>query len=213
MDFQSLKSNLGDWLGKDTDSLPDATRGLVVNMAIREYMRTLDLRFGELKVDLTATGGTGWTALPTDFSRPYSLWYLLDTGGKHDLDYLTKEEFDIKYPDPTVTAADIDHYMIWGSKIYWGPTPAVNKTIPFIYYGFLPDLVADADHNDFTDLAWELIFFRALCFCTLYGIEDARLSVWQQAAREQEIKLIAEHGRKAAGRRPVNRDYGYTGAL
>jgi hypothetical protein len=211
MDFQAFKANLTDWLGKDTTSLPDATLGLVVNMSIREYLRTLDLRFGELSVDLSALGSQVYTALPTDFSRPYSMWYLKG-GGKIDVDYLTKEEFDIKYPDPSQKAADIQHYMIWGDKIYWGPSPSADLAVKFSYYGYLADLSAPTDHNDFTDLAWEVLFFRSLCFCTQYGIEDARLPMWQAAAKEQEIKLILEHSRKSAGRRSIARDYGYTGA-
>jgi hypothetical protein len=208
MDFQTLKSNLGDWLGKDTDSLPDALRGLVVNMAVREYLRTMDLRFGELSTTLAAA--SVYTALPANFSRPYATWYLKD-GSKLDVDPLTKEEFDIKYPDPSQTAADVKHYCIWGSKVYWGPTPAASLSINFDYYGYLADLSSPTDHNDFTDLAWEVLLFRALCFATQYGIEDSRLAMWQSAAKEQELKLVIEHSRKMAGRRPVAKDFGYTG--
>jgi hypothetical protein len=211
MDFQTLKANLLDWLGKDDVSLPESVRGLIVNMAIREYLRTLDLRFGEKIGSLAAVGNQEYTALPADFSRPYSLWYLKD-GSKIDVDYLSKEEYDIKYPDTSETDADIVHYCIFGGKVYWGPVPSANLTVTFNYYCYLADLSAPADHNDFTDLAWEAIFFRALCFATQYGIEDARLPMWQQEAMKQENKLILEHSRRSAGRRPVNRDYGYTGA-
>lgn len=209
MDFQTLKANLGDWLGKDTTALPDATRGLIINMAIREYLRTLDLRFGE-KIDLlAAVANQVYTVLPADFSRPYSTWYY--DSGKCDVVYLTKEEFDIKYPDYTVTG-DPKHYTIWGGKVYWGPTPSANRNINFIYYGYLPDLVAPTDHNDFTDLAWEVLHFKALSLCSLYGIEDGRVGTWESFAAKQENKLVMEHSRKSAGRRPTSREYGYTGA-
>lgn len=210
MTFAELKQALGDWLEKDTTSLPEAIRGTIVNMAIKEYLRILPLRFGEMTTPVNTVASQGYSSLPSAYSRPYSMWYLSD-GCKVDIDYLDKEEFDIKYPDSTVTGSVIKHYTIWGNKIYWGPTPDAIIAVNFNYYGYLADLSANEDHNDFTDLAWPAILFKSLQYATLYGIEDARLPVWKDAAIEHENRLVLEHSRKTAGRRPAAREYGYTG--
>ena len=210
MNFGELKTALGDWLEKDTDSLPDAVRGQIVNMAIKQYLRFLDLAFGEATSDVVTVLGQQWSAQPTGFSRPFSMYYMDSSNERVPVDYITKEEFDIKYP--TSVQGDVVHYTFWAGKIWWGMTPASAITMKFNYYMYLTDLSASDSHNDFTDQAWDLLLFRSLALCSLFGVEDNRMPVWEREAEKQEARVLIEHSRRrTVGRRPVTHDYGFTG--
>jgi len=211
MNFGELKTALGSWMAKDTTALPDDIRGQIVNMAIQGYCRRFDLSYNEYTASVAAVANTAYSALPTGFSRPYQMFYLDSDNNKVDVDYLTREEFIIKYPNSAETG-DIKHYTIWAGKIWWGPTPSANKTVTFDIYRVLVDLSATDDSNDFTLYAWPLLLFKSCCLCSIFGIEDARMGTWQSEYVRLENELVIEHSRaKSAGRRPVSRDYGYTG--
>jgi hypothetical protein len=210
MNFGELKTALGDWLEKDEDSLPDAIRGQIINMAMRQYLRSRDLDFGEYTADVVTTPSVQYSSFPTGFSRPFSIYYIDSNGNRVDVDFLTKEEFEIKYP--TSVDGDVVHYTLWAGKLWWGLTPATAITMKFNHFRLLPDLSDPADHNDFTDTAWELLLFRSLSLCSLFGIEDTRMALWESEATRQEGQLSIEHSRRrTVGRRPTTHDYGFTG--
>lgn len=211
MTFEEMKTELGTWLDADTTRLPDATRGLIINICQRELLRTNDLRFGEVTSSIVTVNGTRNYALPTGWSRAYSIWY--NNIGKCDLSRKTKEEFDILYPVSTEKGEPI-HYTVWGGNIYLGPTPNAVFTINHNYYRVLPDLVDGSPNNtnDFVANAWEALLFRALWYATKFLIEDAREATWHSMAQLFENKLIIEHARaRTSGRRPVTREAGYIG--
>jgi hypothetical protein len=211
MNFGELKTAIGTWLDKDTNALPDAVRGQIVNMVIQEYCRRFDLRFNEYSADVNAVAGTAYSTLPTGYSRPLLMYYLDTDGNKVDVDYLPREEFIIKYPDPTNTGA-VKYYTVWAGKIWWGPTPDTSRTIKFDIYRFLPDLTVEEGTNDFTVYVWPLLLFRSCCLASIFGIEDMRMATWQSEYMKLENQLVIEHSRaNSVGRRPVSRDYGYTG--
>jgi len=211
MNFGELKTAIGTWLAKDETALPEAIKGQIINMAVQGYCRRLDLRYNEYTADVSALATIGYADLPTGYSRPYQMYYLDSDGDKQDVDYLTREEFLIKYPNSTVTG-DVKHYAVWAGKIWWGPTPSTSRTIKFDIYRVLADLVAPGDSNDFTLYAWSLLLFKSCCLASIFGIEDARMATWQSEYVRLENELCLEHSRaNSAGRRPVSRDYGYTG--
>jgi hypothetical protein len=209
--FSDIKTAIGTWLDKGETALPDAVRGQIVNMIVQEYCRRFDLSFNEYTADVSALASTPSSDLPTGFSRPCEMYYLDSDGNKVDVDYLSREEFRIKYPNSTETG-DIVHYTLWAGKIWWGPTPAANQTVKFDIYRILTDLVAADATNDFTIYHWPLLLFKSCCLASIYGIEDARMATWQSEYIKLENQLVQEHSRaKSAGRRPVSNEYGYTG--
>lgn len=61
--------------------------------------------------------------------------------------------------------------------------------------------------NDFTDEAWEVILFKALLESSRYGIEDARIPMWEKRADKLERDLVTEHARaRTTGRKSVSRE-------
>ena len=211
MTFEELKAAMGTWLDCDQNRLPNETRGQIINICQRELLRVNDLRYGEAATTFPTVVGTDDYALPTGWSRPYSLWFY--STGKHDLDFLNKEEFDIKYPNPATTGSPL-HYTVWGEKIYIGPTPNAIVTVNANYMRVLPDLAdgTPLNTNDLVAGAWEVLFFRALWYASEFMIEDSRSQMWAAKAQMLEQKLALEHARaRSSGRRPIGRDYGYTG--
>jgi hypothetical protein len=211
MTFGELKTAIGTWLAKGDNNLPDEVRGQIINMAIREYCGRYDLRFGEYTADVSALATIPYSNLPTGFKRPFQMWYLTAINGLQHVDYLDREEFLIRYPDSTQTG-DVKHYTIWAGKIWWGPTPATNKTIKFDIYRYLTDLSGSSETNDFTLYVWPLLLFKCCCLASLFGIEDARMQSWQTSVVPLESQMVSEHARaRSTGRRPETRDFGYIG--
>lgn len=202
--FATLQAKIISWLNVDTTRLSIA--GDLINMAQRELLRKHDLRFGETSDTFATADGDNDYDLPTGFSRPHSLWYTdPDTSAVVFVTYLPKDEFDARYPDATKKAKP-GNYTFWGQTLYLGKTPDQIITINRNYYKLLADLSADGDSNDFTDNAWEAIFFKALTLSSLYMVEDARMPVWQAKAKQLEDDLVEEHRRaRSVGRIPQNR--------
>jgi hypothetical protein len=212
MNFEEMKAAMGSWLDTDLNRLPNETRGQIINICQKELLRKYDLRFAESSAIISTTNGIPGYNLPTGWSRPYSLWFL-SSGQKIDINFLTKEEFDIKYPDDTSTGTP-KNYTVWGDEIILGPTPNDTLSIKAFYYALLPDLTdgSPGNTNEFIANAWEVLFFRALWYATEFMVEDARGPIWERKAVMLENNLFLEHARaRSSGRRPVNRDPGYVG--
>lgn len=208
--FEQLKAALGDWLGMNTTRLPDSVRGDMVNMALRALCRLYDLRLNEASDTFATVASQRGYALPATWSRPHTLWYVApSTGAIVTLGQKSKEEFDLLYPDQAKTG-DPGHYTIWGTEIQLGRTPQSILTINRNYYALLE--LADGspqNENAFTSGAWEVLLFKALADSARYGIEDARVPVWQARARELEDQLSIEHAHaRSSGRRVESRDLG-----
>src|SRR5262245_61036818 len=209
MTHVQLRDRLGDWLATNAKRIPQSVRTDILNMVQRELCRAHDLRYNEFVDSFDTTTGANAYPLPAAWSRPYELWYIdPDSRGVVFVKFLLLDEFDNRYPDPTATARP-QHFTLWGDLLYLGPTPDLNVTVNRTYYGYVPDLVADTDHNGFTDQAWDLMLFKGLASLTRYGIEDDRIPTWESKAAELEGDLVREHARaKSMGRRPVGQEPG-----
>ena len=200
-DFVSLKAKLGEWLRVSTTRLSDANRGDMINMAQRELLRRYELSFGELSDTFETEVGEPSYAFPSGFKQPRELWYAEDSA-KHIIDYLPKGEFDAWYPDPSETGAPC-HFTWWGQTLYLGKTPDRVLTIYRDYDGYLPDL-SDTPPNNTNALLeseWEVVFYRALTYATMFTIEDARLPIWEARAAALESDLVRQFRRARSAAR------------
>ena len=200
--FGELKTTLGAWFGANAVRLHPDIRGDILNIAQRELCRRLDLRYNEVSDTFSTVANDPTYDLPATWSRPYRLWYLdTETDGRVTVDFLLKEEFDTRFPDPTQTGKPT-YYTVWGSSLYLGKTPDRVITMNRDYYAILADLAADGDTNGLTTNAWEAVLFKALAETSRYGIEDARIPLWKARADELETDLLIEHRRaRSSGRR------------
>jgi hypothetical protein len=204
--FELLKVRIGDWLGADTNRLPEQARGDALNLIQRQVLCNHDLRYGEVNDTLTLQAGVPTYALPTEWRWVLSLGYTNpSTGSRIDLIRLSKEAFDIRYPDPTDTGPP-RHYAIWETVLYIGPTPDQNLTLNRNWYRYLPDLENGAPNNTnaFVEQAWDVLFFGALAHISRYMLEDSRAPMWEEKFMELEADLAGEHEReKRPGRVPI----------
>ena len=209
MIFEDLKTAVGAWLGKDTGQLSDTIRGQIINMAQRDLLRSYDLRFGEYTYPLSTVASTESYAVPTGYSRTYSIWYM-DGTTKVDLIFLTKEEFDKRFEDNSDTDAPT-HYTIWQNMIYLGPSPDGIYALQWNLRRLVADLVDGSpdNENDMTIWAWEVLLFKGLVMATKYLFEDARAPVWAEEAARLEGALVREHSReRSVHRRPTTNEPG-----
>jgi len=209
MTHAQLRDRLGDWMAINAKRVAPSVRTDILNLVQRELCRKYDLRYNEFLDSFDITTGANAYTLPAAWSRPYEFWYVdPDTRGVVFMKFLLLDEFDNLYPDPTAKARP-KHYTIWNDQLYLGPTPDLSVTVNRTYYGYVPDLSADGDHNGFTDQAWDLMLFKGLGEMARYGIEDERVPVWQAKAAELEGDLVREHARsKSMGRRSVGTEPG-----
>ena len=196
--FSDLKTKMGDWLAVDTNRISDSVRGDCVNLSIRHLAREYDLWLGEKTGSLGPSDvGTFELAVPADFSRPIDLAYIDPVSGKRVyLKQRSWEQFAILYPNLGSTPfGRPEHYAQFGGGIAFGPPFGFVAVLPIHYYLVPADLTDALNTNLFTQYAWEAVFFRALVYATRYLIEDPRKNLWEELAREHELRLVIEHAR------------------
>ena len=203
-----MRTALRDWLDLDTTRLPDSIATDILNLNQRELCRLNDLSFNEISDTFVTIASTRNYAKPATWSRPHTLWYLHPTNGSIVfLSQLSKEKFDLNFPDSTKTALPTA-YTTWGTNIQLGKTPDQIVTINRNFYGLLADLSADGDTNGLTNDAWEVLLFKCLSDVSAYGIEDPRIPLWRSRYNEVLNALVIEQaaaqssGRKAQSEEP-----------
>lgn len=205
--YLQARQALADWIGANALRFADSVRGDIVNMARRELSRLHDLRFNEVSDTLNTVASTRSYALPTGWSRPHTLWYTHpDNGNQVYLDYLSRQAFDINFPDATATGKPTA-YTVWGGNLLLGKTPDAVLTINRNYYRILADLSADGDEDDLMTQAWEAVHFKGLVLASEYLVEDPRIPTWKAQAERFENDLVIEHARgRSAGRRAESQE-------
>jgi hypothetical protein len=204
LDFSTVKSRLRLWLGdKDTTELPDSILGDIVNESIRQLQERYLPRYCEVSDTLALSADDREYAEPDRFIQAHTLWYTHpDNDSTVFLEGpLTKEQFDLNFPDSTDTALP-EAYTIWGTNFQFGKTPDQSLTLNRNYYQYLADLSADADTNKFTDNHHQLVIFKSIELAAEYGFESALGDGWKKRAESLELDFAITHARvRSAGKR------------
>lgn len=200
LNFKQAKDRLADWVSSSTSSprWTDATRGIIVNRAIRYLARKYDLAYNESQLDISAVAtyrDYDLTNLAPDFSRPYFCSFLGTDSVTRFVYFMPKDKFDTAFPDASKTG-DPTNFTIWRGTITFGKTPARNMTISLLYYATPVDLSSDTDFNDYLAYAWDVVFDRALVEATEYLIDDERIDVWKAKWKDTESVLVMEQARR-----------------
>lgn len=195
--FQLQKDTLADWVGTTTTSprWSDATRGILINRAIRYICARYDLRYNEASVVINLIASTPSYVIPTDYSRPFFAWYLDPTTFKQKtLPFLTYDAFTALYPDPTATSLP-GNFSVYGTSLFVGKTPNQPLTMNLTYYNIPAELVNPTDSNALLIGCWEAVFDRALVEASEYLVDDDRMDLWLRKWKETEFRLVSEHTR------------------
>jgi len=133
------------------------------------------------------------------------------SGTRYDITFLYRHEFLDKYPYQSATSAPPDHYMMFGNKLYFGPTPDSAITIYIDGYFRPAELEDGVTHNNVvTRFASRWLTFSILEKLVKYGFEeDVRLGLFQSEIRDALHGILGyEKQRENIVRRTVMRRKG-----
>lgn len=207
----NLRTDVRSWLNTSTVRTPDSDLTSLINMAIRQIARGNDLRFLETTATVSLVAGTAGYPLPTTggtFSRPLYAYLLdpTDTTQIITLNEVSYEEFRAKWGIATThDQGTPEDFTILGNSataLIVGATPDQSITLTMNYYVLPTDLSADADHNDVTDYARELVLYKALSLASQFMLEDERAMQFEAQFQAERRRVLNEHGRSRYAARP-----------
>jgi len=175
--------------------------GDLVNEYILELGRTSTARCFQRATTFALGAGESSKALPADWSREVSLYYVDDAGFKIDLEPLDKETFDERYPPGTQTS-DPAAFSVWGSTIYFGPGSTGGRMIYARYYGYLDELSVGVTTNAILAVGWDVVLAGTIAKIFEATFEEQRASFWHALAARKEARLSGETRMADASARP-----------
>lgn len=175
--FANLKTSIANYLNRDdlTSYIPD-----FIKLAETRHGRDLRLRVMETVATSTATGGTNYLALPTNFLE--FRYVALDTTPQIVLRYMSPFELTRNYGNKT--SGEPIYYTIIGSRIYFGPTPDSSYAIEWAFYSKPTALSDSSTSNDVLTTHPDLYLFASLLESAPFLMQDERLGVWGELYKE-----------------------------
>jgi hypothetical protein len=209
-----MKADMGIWLGVDkshTDQnftrLPDDVRGMIVNQVRREIAIRRDLTYFEDTGTIVTAADDFDYGTPTDFLRPYQMWYY---DANDDITYLEQKdraEWRAIYT-PDATENDLpEYYSMYAGNFLLAPCPDDIYTIYYDYYKFPADLSAAGDYDSFLTEGYDAILWECCKRGCGYLMENTRVPLFDAWAKEALGYLSRNHSRAAFSGRRVVSDY------
>jgi hypothetical protein len=189
--FGQMKTDLGTWLGVDTDAdnpnyvrlSGDVREFLILQARRRIYLRR-DLRFFEATDEIVTADGSYTNGLPTDWGRPYYMWYNDPSTNKDvEIANIVRSKWRTLYNADATSNDKPEKYNIYGSNYNWIPTPNAAHTLYCDYYAMPADLSDDGDYDEFLTKGWDAIFFEACAKGCAYVMELSRLDEFKELAK------------------------------
>lgn len=150
-----------------TDSIVDG----FIDMAMARIQRTLRVPSMEkMMVTTVAAENANTIILPNDFLKLKHL-YTTSLAQNNSIEYKDVAAF-MQTPDNPGGVPRI-YTRVQGSLLLKN-TPPVGLKIAMVYYGEIPDLVADTDSNFLSEIAPDLLIYTALSFAADYYIDDRK---------------------------------------
>lgn len=181
----------------------DALANTFIDQATARIQRTLRIAPMEKMGLYTITAVTPDTlVLPNDFLNVKHLYT-----GTSVLEYVDLAKF---LGTTTTTGVPRIYTRIQGSLIV-KPTPVVDSTIVLVYYGEIPDLVADTDETWLSVIASDLLIYGALTYAADYFVDERKADFearfGQIYAELEEQGRLGEMDQSAIRVQPTASDY------
>lgn len=135
--YTELQTAVANWLSRDdlTALIPD-----FITLTEAKFNRTFRTRNMEAITSLTPASGI--CALPSDFLQFRRVY--IDGSDPYELEYLTPENFYLKYPQLTTWSISPSRYFtIQGSNLYLSDTTTTNS-VKVLYYQSIPALASNS---------------------------------------------------------------------
>ena len=192
--FANLKTSIANYLNRDdlTSYIPD-----FISLAEARNGRDLRLRIMENVATATATGGTNYISLPTNFLE--FRYVALNTTPKIVLRYMSPFELTRNYGG--TTSGEPVYMTLIGERLYFGPTPDSNYSIEWAYYS-KPTALSDSNtSNAILTNHPDLYLYASLLESAPFLMQDERLGTWAELYREavKVANASDEVGRHSSG--------------
>lgn len=187
MNYGDLKTHFDALLNR-SDITPALTT-IFVDQGIARIQRQLRTPLNESKTTYNVTGSTPSITLPTDFLEIISLY-----ANEYELQRITMKEYrkmqqSTQQGKPRYFVREQQNLLLW-------PTPTTGDIVLY-YYAEFPALVNDADTNNLSLVASDLITYAALTFAADYYLDERAqlfetkylqfLNEIQEQANDQEL--------------------------
>lgn len=212
--FLQLKSRIAQWMDRyDSTEFSDDVRGYCVNRAVDDVVKNSWARWGVFKTDLSITSGTATYALSTLDPNCYDVdTVTVPADEDTPTDYNELRTVLVKvslsdlisyFPTDNTADADVEAFAINGSNLVLAPTPSGDMTAEVVGRRTMPEMVSDTDHNDVTDEAEDLVFWRALVYAIgFFPGEEERLIVIEREWKRALHRMIVKEARTTQPVRP-----------
>lgn len=168
--YSELQTAIASWLHRTdlASTIPDFIR-----MAEVRINKTLATRGTEVETALTATTGSAYVDLPSDFNSPIALW-LESFVPRRKLVFVSQENLDY-YPVQVYPT----YWTIKGSKIQFDRLAGGDYPLTFRYNQNI-QLSGTSPTNYVLTNYPDIYLFGALIESTAFINDDARLALWQE---------------------------------
>lgn len=182
--YGELKVAVANWLARSdlTERVPE-----LVSLGEGRLYAELRIRFMETTSNVTITGSTRTSALPTRWLGGRSV-YISGTPNRR-LEYKTPVEYWSIHSSRTSAKPDV--FTIEGENFTWGPVPDAGYTAVATFYQKPAALSADADTNGLFTLAPNLLLYTSLIEASPFLGNDARILTWTTLYEDLMMKVHA----------------------
>jgi len=187
MNYGELKTHFNALLNR-SDITPALTTTFI-NQGIARIQRQLRSPINERTADYTITGATPSIILPNDFLEIISIYM-----GQYELQRTSMSRY--RSLSQTAAVGIPQLFTREQQKLLLHPSPT-SGTLTLYYYCDFPALVNDADENDLTAIASDLVIYTALTYAADYYLDERSsvfetksgqfLSEIQEQANDQEL--------------------------
>ena len=187
MNYGELKTHFNALLNR-SDITPALTTTFI-NQGIARIQRQLRSPINERTADYTITGATPSIILPNDFLEIISIYM-----GQYELQRTSMSRY--RSLSQTAAVGIPQLFTREQQKLLLHPQPT-SGTLTLYYYCDFPALVNDADENDLTAIASDLVIYTALTYAADYYLDERSsvfetksgqfLSEIQEQANDQEL--------------------------
>jgi hypothetical protein len=153
------------------NDITNAIADTFIDQAVARIQRTLRIPPMEKSLVYTTTAeNPGTLILPNDYLELKYL-YVDTPASKYVLQYKDLDGF-LRYPEITGGLPQYYTRIQGGLKIK--PTPPAGAVIYMVYYGEIPDLVADTDSSFLSEIAPDLLVYGALTYAADFYVDERK---------------------------------------
>jgi hypothetical protein len=187
--FSAMRARIADKLNRNdlTAQINDA-----INRAITKYSNSDHFWFNETSATYsTVVNQESYGVVDTSISNIKEIDYVKITLALNDEPEVYRRVFDeIQTLNRSRNSSDPVFYAYYQEKFYFSPIPNAVKTITVFYTKSYTDLSADADTNDFTTYAEDLIESDACEAIYADILKDQENAMVQSKRKDEALRIL-----------------------